>query len=369
MKIPFLNLYSINKPFHPEFKVALDSLLESGWYLNGKNCSRFEKEFSDYCGVEHCVGVANGLDGLKLVLMAWKEQGFIKPGDEVILPSNTFVATVLAVSQVGMVPVFAEPSLCSNNLSLESIQEVVSSKTKVIIPVHLYGRLCPMLEIMEYARKEGMLVLEDSAQAHGASINGQKAGSFGDAGSFSFYPGKNLGALGDAGAITTNNTRLAKLIRAIANYGSDKKYVHNYKGINSRLDEVQAAFLSIKLKNLHYEIANRQKIADLYLQSITNEHIEIPEAPKNNLEHVWHLFVITTKYRNALKDHLANCGIETIIHYPTPPHKQAAYMEYSQISLPIAEMLSNRVLSIPNSHVLTAGEQEYIINSINSFVP
>ncbi|MDX1538550.1 DegT/DnrJ/EryC1/StrS family aminotransferase [Arsukibacterium sp.] len=367
MKIPFLDLKKTNFRYENSFVDASKRVIESGWYIRGSEVQQFENVFAQYCGVRNCIGVANGLDGLKLVLLAWKILGKLNDGDEVIVPSNTFIATVLAVSDVNLVPVFCEPDPETFNITSDSLRSVITSKTKVIIPVHLYGRICPMPDINSIADEFGLLVLEDSAQAHGAELHGLKAGAYGHAASFSFYPGKNLGALGDAGAITTNDDELSSVIRAVANYGSYKKYEHVYQGVNSRLDEIQAAFLALKIKDLDIDNKRRQDVARFYSDNIENINIYLPAHPADIGEHVWHLFVVRTNYRQELQDHLSRLGIETMIHYPKCPHKQSAYKDMQHLTFVAAEELQHQVLSLPNSPTLTDEETSYIVKSINSF--
>ena len=367
MKIPFLDLKQLNSRYESSFIEASRRVIESGWYIRGTEVSRFEQNFASYSGAKHCIGVANGLDGLKLVLMAWMALGKIQEGDEVIVPSNTFIATILAVSDVKLVPVFCEPNPDTANIEASDIRKLITQKTRVIIPVHLYGRICEMEQIRALASEFKLLVLEDAAQAHGAELGNVRSGSAGDAASFSFYPGKNLGALGDAGAVTTNDEELANVVRAIANYGSYRKYEHQYKGINSRLDEIQASFLDIKLVDLDKDNALRQKIAKRYLDEIKNEDITLPKRPADAKNHVWHLFVVRSRNRLALQKHLSDLGVDTLIHYPTSPHKQKAYNEYCSLDLPIAERLQEQSLSIPISPMLTDDEVAYIICSLNTF--
>lgn len=369
--IDFLNLKEINSQYNNELKEACSRVIDSGWYIMGNELNDFEKNFSIYCNVKHTIGVANGLDALTLVLRAWKELGKIKAGDEVIVQANTYIASVLAITENNLVPVFVEPDPDTYNLSIKNIKAAITDKTKVILPVHLYGQISPMLEIMAIAQQYNLLVLEDCAQSHNASIDGKKAGNWGDAAGFSFYPGKNLGALGDAGAITTNDDQLAETIQALRNYGSHQKYLNIYQGVNSRLDEIQAAMLNVKLKYLDNETSLRQKIASTYLENISNPLIKLPlsvNAYKNNIElHVWHLFVIATKHRELLQKHLTENGIQTLIHYPTPPHKQQAYSQYKQLSLPITEKIHNEVLSIPIGPTMTNEEISKVIEACNSF--
>ncbi|WP_272694367.1 DegT/DnrJ/EryC1/StrS family aminotransferase [Providencia sp. PROV036] len=369
--LPFLDLKSINQQHQKELKEACERVIDSGWYIMGKELDNFENNFSTYCNVKHTIGVANGLDALTLVLRAWKELGKIKTGDEVIVQANTYIASVLAITENDLVPVLVEPDENSYNLSIENIERAITSKTKVILPVHLYGQISPMSEIMTLAKQYNLLVLEDCAQSHGAMIDDKKCGSWGDAAGFSFYPGKNLGALGDAGAITTNDDELANTLRALRNYGSHQKYLNLYQGVNSRLDEIQAAMLSVKLKYINKETETRQKIALTYLERINNPLIKLPlhaEVYKNNIQsHVWHLFVISTEHRDLLQTYLTNLGIQTLIHYPTPPHKQQAYRQYSILSLPITERIHKEVLSIPIGSSMAQNEIEEVIKLLNNF--
>ncbi|EPJ8280645.1 DegT/DnrJ/EryC1/StrS family aminotransferase, partial [Citrobacter freundii] len=334
--------------------------------IQGTEVKKFETNFANYCGTKHCIGVANGLDALVLTLKAWKMLGMIEEGDEVIVPGNTFIATILAISEVGLKSVLVEPDEESYNISISQINKNITDKTKVIIPVHLYGHICDMTEIKKIASENNLLILEDSAQAHGATKNGLKSGSWGDAAAFSFYPGKNLGALGDAGAVTTNHDELARTIRALANYGSIVKYEHIFKGVNSRLDEMQAAFLNVKIDYLDHEIKLRRNIANRYCSEINNEQISLPVV-KNQEEHVWHLFVIKTEHREKLKAYLDDKGIQTLIHYPKPPHKQQAYAEWGNITLPVTENIHRQVLSLPMDPTMTDAEIGYVIQAINGF--
>ncbi|HBQ4210890.1 TPA: DegT/DnrJ/EryC1/StrS family aminotransferase, partial [Escherichia coli] len=341
-------------------------VINSGWYIMGNELSTFEHDFAEYCGVEHCIGVANGLDALNLVLRAWKELRYIKEGDEIIVPANTYIASILAITENNLVPVLIEPSVDTYNIDVSLIEKHINPKTKAILPVHLYGQLCDMETIMKIARKHNLLVLEDCAQSHGAHINGVKAGAWGNAAGFSFYPGKNLGAIGDAGAITTNDPILAQVLRALRNYGSNKKYENIYKGLNSRLDEMQAAFLNVKLKYLDKDTIIRREIAKKYIKEINNKNIIVPRV-LNFDAHVWHLFVIRTSYRDHLQQYLNNNCIQTLIHYPIPPHKQKAYSECADLKLPISEQLHNEVLSLPISPVMSHDEVEYVINVLNRY--
>ena len=318
--IKFLDLKSVNGQYREDLIKAATDVIDSGWYIQGSQVDEFENEFALYCGAKHCIGVANGLDALSLTLRAWLELGKLKEGDEVIVPANTYIASILSITENHLVPVFVEPDALSYNVCPDNIMAAITPKTRVILPVHLYGRLADMPSIMEIAKHYNLLVLEDSAQAHGAIINSKKSGNWGDASGFSFYPGKNLGALGDAGAVTTNDYELSKTIRTLGNYGSHKKYQNRYKGVNSRLDEIQAAFLRVKLTYLETEIRRRREIAQIYHKSIENKKIYLPGNQSDltimSKNHVWHLFVIRTQKREALQQHLMKHGIQNQIHYP-----------------------------------------------------
>ncbi|NRN30285.1 DegT/DnrJ/EryC1/StrS family aminotransferase [Photorhabdus heterorhabditis] len=369
--INFLDLKSINRKYENELKEASSRVIDSGWYIMGKELECFEKEFAEYCGTKHSIGVANGLDALILVLRAWKELGKIKDGDEVIVPANTYIASVLAITANNLKPVLIEPDQNTYNLSPNNIISAITEKTKVILPVHLYGQISPMPAIMKIADEYNLLVLEDSAQSHGAEIADKKAGSWGNASGFSFYPGKNLGALGDAGAITTNDEELTTTIKALRNYGSHEKYKNIYQGINSRLDELQAAFLSVKLKYLNIETEYRRSIAKHYLENINNPYIKLPITIEQNAlhpeNHVWHLFVINCPHRDKLQQHLFENGIQTLIHYPIPPHKQTAYSEWNTLNLPITEKIHQQVLSLPIGPTITKEDAEKVITACNNF--
>ena len=310
--IQFLDLKTINDRHREEIIEACTKLIDSGWYVRGNSMKLFEDQFSSYCGVENCIGVANGLDALSITLRAWKELGQIKDGDEVLVPANTYIASILAITENNLLPIFVEPDSSTFNIDPINIEKNLTSKSKIILPVHLYGRVAPMMEIMEIAKDNNLLVLEDGAQAHGANFNGKKVGCWGDAAAFSFYPGKNLGAIGDAGAVVTNDTTLSSTIRAIGNYGSREKYFNSFKGLNSRLDEIQAAVLSVKLKYLDEDNELRRLVAKKYYNGINNPFIKI--HPVRGEDHVYHLFVVRTSYREELIEHLNNCGIQTLIH-------------------------------------------------------
>ncbi|WP_426726212.1 DegT/DnrJ/EryC1/StrS family aminotransferase [Cronobacter dublinensis] len=364
--INFLNLKKINENYKAELMQAVENVIDSGWYINGQEVTNFESEFAAYCDVQHAIGVANGLDALTLVLRAWKDLGKLQNNDKVIVPANTYIASILAITQNNLIPVLVEPNEQNYNLSASGIENAWDPSVKAILPVHLYGQISPMEEIRDFANDKKLLVLEDCAQAHGASINGNKAGAWGDAAAFSFYPGKNLGALGDAGAITTNDAELAAMLIALRNYGSHKKYENLYVGVNSRLDEMQAAILRVKLPYLDKENEARKKIAHRYINEIKNQHISLPVLGKEEA-HVWHLFVIRTQHRDLLQQHLTQSGVQTLIHYPLPPHKQQAYKEYNHYSLPVTERVHNEVLSLPMDPNLTAEEVSLVIKAVNEF--
>lgn len=364
--VNFLELKRLNAQYEDELKQACARVIDSGWYILGRETEKFEQEFADYCGVKHCIGVANGLDALTLTLKAWRELGKLQKGDEVIVPGNTYIASVLAVTEAELVPVFVEPNTQTHNICPEATEAAITEKTKVILPVHLYGQLADMPAIMALATKHNLLVLEDSAQSHGATLDGKKSGAWGDASGFSFYPGKNLGALGDGGAITTNDDELAETLRALRNYGSHVKYQNLYQGMNSRLDEIQSAMLSVKLKYLPEQTQARQQLAEYYLNEIRNPLVMLPEMAAKDA-HVWHLFVVRTSYRDALVKHLLDQGIQTQVHYPIAPHKQQAYKEFSHLSLPLTEQLQDEVLSLPMSPYLSDKERQEVVQAVNSF--
>ncbi|MFD0950338.1 DegT/DnrJ/EryC1/StrS family aminotransferase [Paraperlucidibaca wandonensis] len=370
--IPFLDLKSINAKYRAELVDACARVIDSGWYIGGSELAQFEQAFAQYCGTKHAIGVANGLDALILVFRAWKALGKLKEGDEIIVPANTYIASILAITENRLVPVLVEPDEQTYNVSPSLIEKAITPKTRAILPVHLYGQLADMPAIMAIAKRHNLLVLEDSAQAHGASINGKKSGNWGDASGFSFYPGKNLGALGDAGAITTNDDELAKTLRALGNYGSHEKYKNLYQGVNSRLDEIQAAMLSVKLKHLDTEMAQRRTVADAYTRGINNPLIALPtQALQNSVNdtesHVWHLYVIRCEHRAELQKHMLNNGVQTLIHYPIPPHKQQAYKSLSSLALPASELMHEQVLSLPIGPTITAEQVERVIAACNSF--
>lgn len=364
MKVPFVSFLPMEKELEKELRDSFDRVFKRSWYIEGEEDNQFENDFSNYCGSNYCVGVGNGLDALFLSLKALG----IKEGDEVIVPSNTYIATALAVTYVGATPIFVEPNINTFNIEPQNIEEKITAKTKAIMPVHLYGQACDMEPIMKIANKHNLYVIEDCAQAHGALYKGKKVGTFGNASGFSFYPGKNLGALGDGGAAITNNKELANKIRALGNYGSDYKYHHIYQGNNSRLDELQAAFLSAKLPHLDKMNENRRKIANKYLEGINNPNIILPTVPDYVLP-VWHIFGIRCKRRTELEEYLTSCGIGTNKHYPIPMHLQECYksLGYKKGDFPIAEEISETELSLPIYYGMTDEEIKYVIDRINEF--
>lgn len=364
--IKFLDLQKINLAYQQEIEERLLQTFRSGWYLLGNEVKTFEHNLKNYLGVEEVIGVANGLDALRLILRGYIEMGVMQPGDEVIVPANTYIASVLAISDNGLVPVLVEPDPLTFNLDISKIEEKITAKTKAVMIVHLYGRVVWSEELLALANKHQLKIIEDNAQAIGAEWNGIKTGNLGDAAGFSFYPGKNLGALGDGGAVSCKDAELAKTIRALANYGSNQKYVNIYKGLNSRLDELQAATLDVKLKYIDAENNRRREIAKRYTSEIKNPDIALPENPDNK-EHVWHLFVIRTSNRDALQNYLTENGVQTLIHYPIPPHKQEAYRELNVLTFPITERIHNEVLSLPISPVMSDEEIMQVINVVNSF--
>ena len=402
--IKFLDLQKINAQYAEELKQAAAEVIDSGWYLLGEQVRQFEENLAAYIGVKHAIGIANGLDALRLILKAWIEMGVMKEGDEVIVPANTYIASILAITDNRLKPVPVEPDIQTYNLDISLIERHITPRTKAIMVVHLYGQVCWSEEIEAIAKKHNLKIIEDNAQAIGA-IQGErrkekgqgirdkgqrikdkgqkKTGNLGDAAGFSFYPGKNLGALGDGGSVTTNDDELARIIRALANYGSTKKYVNDYQGLNSRLDEIQAAFLNVKLKYLDTENQRRREIAQYYCENIQKPGIILPVSadffnipeltpiPKpqtpNPLSHVWHLFVIRHPDRDALQNYLAENGIQTLIHYPIPPHKQLAYKQWNDFSFPVTEKIHNELLSLPMSPVLTNDEIKKVVQVINQY--
>lgn len=365
--ISFLDLNKINTQYQKQIREAINRVIDSGWYILGEEVEKFEKNFADYCGVKHCIGVANGLDALILIFSAYKEMGLMQDSDEVIVPANTYIASILAISANNLKPVLVEPDINNYNLNPQLIEERITNKTRAILPVHLYGRCCEMEMINKIAKKYDLKVVEDSAQSHGAIYHGKRTGNLGDASGFSFYPGKNLGALGDGGAITTNDDDLATIIKALRNYGSEKKYHNIYKGYNSRLDELQAAILAIKLQHLDYDNELRRDIANTYCNQIKNPKIVLPNYPANQESHVWHLFTIRSENRDQLQKYLTKEGIQTVIHYPIPPHKQKAYQELQKLALPITEEIHREMLSLPLYPHLEENDVKKVIAIVNNF--
>lgn len=360
--IPFLDLKKINEQYEEEIVSSIKRVVESGWYILGKEVEAFEEEFAKFCNVKHCIGVGNGLDALTLIIKAYG----IGQGDEVIVPANTYIASILAISANGAKPILVEPKLDSYNINPDLIEQEITKNTKAILAVHLYGQCADMKRINKIAKKYGLKVIEDAAQAHGAKYYDKRAGNLGDAAALSFYPGKNLGALGDAGAITTNDSELAKQLKALRNYGSQKKYVNLFKGVNSRLDEIQACVLRIKLKYIDIENEKRRKVAEYYRKNISNLKIVLPKV-NNEDSHVWHLFVIRTEERDRLQNYLSQNGVETLIHYPIPPHLQKAYSEWDETTYKITEKIHKEVLSLPMSPLLKMDDAKEISDLINRY--
>lgn len=365
--IKSLDLQKLNLQYQEEIEAKLLETFRSGWYLLGNEVKHFETNLASYIGSPNAIGVANGLDALRLIFKAYLELGQLKVGDEVIVPANTYIASLLAITDNRLKPVFAEPNIDNYNLDISKIEALITPKTKAIMVVHLYGQVCWSKELEALAQKHDLKIIEDNAQAIGAEWNGIKTGNLGDAAGFSFYPGKNLGALGDAGAVTCKDSLLAQTIRSLANYGSEEKYINKYQGLNSRLDEIQASVLDVKLKYIDADNDKRRKIAEQYCAEINNPKITLPELPINSGEHVWHLFVIRTNKREKLQKYLQENDIQTLIHYPIPPHKQRAYKYYNHLSFPITEKIHTEVLSLPISPVMEAAEVEKIIAIINQF--
>ena len=365
--IQFLDLKKMNQGHEAEFEQKLKGFLASGWYVLGKETEKFEKDFAEYCGTKYAVGVANGLDALILILKGYIKLGKLQKGDEVLVPANTYIASILAILQAELVPVFVEPNIETYNIDASKIAEKITPKSKAILAVHLYGQLSDMTSLSKIATENDLLLIEDSAQSHGAILENKRSGNLGDASGFSFYPSKNLGALGDAGAVTTNDRELAEVIKSLRNYGSEKKYHNQYIGINSRLDELQAAFLNVKLPTLDADNLKRRKIAKRYLAEIQNPLITLPSWDFSE-NHVFHLFVIRAKQRDKLQKYLLENDIQTMIHYPIPPHKQKALLEWNELSFPITEQIHGEILSLPMSPVLTNDEVSQVIETINKWM-
>ncbi len=362
MKIPFSTLNYLHKNIKDEAIKKFEEIYDSGWYIQGNEVKLFEKNFANYIGCKYCIGVGNGLDAIKIALLSLN----IGPGDEIIVPSNTFIATVLAISQIGAVPILVDPDIDTYNISYKNIKNSITNRTKAVVVVHLYGQSADMDEILEITKNNNLFLIEDCAQAHGAVYKGKKVGSFGDISCFSFYPGKNLGALGDAGAVLTNDKEYANKARALSNYGSNIKYHHIYKGINSRLDEIQAGFLNVKLKYIDDIISKRNEIANRYLHGINNKKIILPKV-KSDRNHVWHIFAIRTINRDKFQKYLKENNIETVIHYPISIAKQDAYVNDNINDLPLADLISSEELSLPLYYGMSDKEISYIIDIINKY--
>ena len=364
--IQFLDLKKINAQYRDELIKACAKVIDSGWYILGKEVEEFEKEFAKYCGTKYAIGVGSGLAALTMILRAYKEMGTVKEGDEIIVPANTYIASILAISENKLKPVLVEPKIDTYLIDPDKIEKKITSRTRAIMVVHLYGQTCEMDRIWEIAKKYNLKIIEDAAQSHGARYKERIAGNLGDVAGFSFYPTKNLGALGDGGAVTTNNEELAEIIRALRNYGSHEKYENIYKGLNSRLDEIQAAMLRVKLKYLDRENKRRKEIAQYYLDNIRNDEIILPKVLTDS---VWHIFPIRSKNRNKLQKYLRDKGIQTLIHYPIPPHKQVAYKEWNNLSLPITEKIHSEILSLPMGSHLSNDDVKKIVETINGWKP
>jgi dTDP-4-amino-4,6-dideoxygalactose transaminase len=367
--IKFLDLQKINLQHHDEIENALLRVYRSGWYILGEEVEAFENDLATYCSVKHAIGVANGLDALRTILKAYIELGVMQEGDEVIVPANTYIASILAISDNRLKPILVEASTETFNLDIDKIDEKITPRTKAIMVVHLYGRVCWSEQLVDLANKHNLKIIEDNAQAIGAEWKGIKTGALGHAAGFSFYPGKNLGALGDGGAIATNDDELSKVARALCNYGSNQKYVNTFLGLNSRLDELQAAVLKVKLKFIDAENEIRREIAAYYCDHIDNELIRLPHTPTNEKEHVWHLFVISSYYRDKMQQYLLANEIQTLIHYPIPPHMQQAYshLGYAKGDLPIAERMADTCLSLPIWPGMSINDIQWITQKINLF--
>lgn len=367
MKVPFLDLKKVNARYENNVLKATAEVLDSGYYILGNQVKAFENRFADYCGTKHCIGVGNGLDALRLILEGYKQLGKLKDGDEVLVASNTFIATIIAIKQAGLKPVLVEAETTDYNFDLNALKSKIGPNCKAIMPVHLYGKLSPMKAILEVAAAHNLLVIEDAAQAHGAEdSSGKKAGNFGDAAAFSFYPTKNLGALGDGGAITTNDDQLSAVIQKLRNYGSSSKYVNELLGFNSRLDELQAAFLSLKLKDLDTDNEKRRKTAQRYLEEINNPKIGLPHF-SGAKDHVFHLFVVQVENRDKFVEYLSKNNVGSLIHYPIAPHHQEALQFLNQESFPVCEQIHSTVVSIPMSPVITATEIDTVISVLNAY--
>lgn len=364
--IKFLDLQKLTQKYSAEIKAAADRVIDSGWFLQGRENEEFEAQYANYIGSKHCIGCANGLDALIWIFRAYVELGVMKAGDEVIVPANTYIATILAITENGLKPVLVEPTLDNLQIDENKIEEALTEKTKAICIVHLYGRCACTKKIIDICKSKNLKLIEDNAQAHGCTFEGVKTGNLGDAAGHSFYPGKNIGALGDAGAVTTSDGEFAKTIRALANYGSSKKYVFKYCGRNSRLDEIQAAFLKVKLAHIEEDNNHRQEIAKFYYENIKNPLVRLPKK-LSDANNVYHIFPVLCEKRDALQAHLSQNQIQTLIHYPIAPHKQECYKDWNSISLPITEKIHAQELSLPISPVLGLEEVKEVVRAINEF--
>ena len=364
--IKYLDLKKLNEPYEEIILEKTRSLLSSGWYILGKEVENFEREYASYCGVKHAIGVGNGLDALVLIFKAYIELGKLEKGDQILVPANTYIASILAVIEAGLTPKLVDVNLENYNLDIHAVKKAVEPKTKGILSVHLYGQITEGQEIRSFCDEHGLLMIEDAAQAHGAKEGLKRAGAIGHAAGFSFYPGKNLGCLGDGGAVTTNNDKLANCIKALRNYGSEEKYKNIYKGVNSRLDEIQASILTEKLKNLDQDNQKRRAIAERYINEIKNINVEIPLWDKTE-NHVFHIFGVRVKDRNHFQDYLHQNQIYTMIHYPIPPHKQDCMKEFSQLSFPVSEQIHREIISLPCHQMLIEKEVSFIIDVINNY--
>lgn len=368
--IDFLSLKKVNALYADELKTVAAQIIDEGWFLNGKWNNRFRNNLQQYIGASYVVPCGNGLDALRLIFRAYKELGIMQDGDEVIVSANTYIATVLAITDNNLKPVFVDPSEASFNIDIDKIEGAITSKTKAIAVVHLYGQACWSEKLDELKEKYGLKIVEDNAQAIGARWNGVHTGNLGDAAGFSFYPGKNLGALGDSGAVATNDADLACVVHALANYGSEVRYIHDYTGLNSRMDEMQAAFLDIKLRRIDERNNIRKQIAEQYMKGISNSYIRLPKIVNGDKDsHIFHLFVVRTAYRDQLQTYLKENEIESLIHYPTPVHKQRCYQAFNTVSCPVAEHIQKEILSIPISSVLEQNEIDKVIDVLNRFNP
>lgn len=379
--IKFLDIQRITDSFEPDLSQAVQRVVRRGWYLLGEEVSAFEKEYSEYIGSGHCIAVANGLDALRLIFRSYMEMGLMREGDEVIVPANTYIASILAITENRLTPVLVEPDISTYNIDLSLIEKKITPRTRAIMIVHLYGQACWSEQLEVIAERYNLKVIEDNAQASGAlaSYPGttKRTGSLGHAAGHSFYPGKNLGALGDAGAVTTDDDELASVLRAIANYGSSKKYINDYAGLNSRLDEIQAAVLRVKLPRLDNDNRRRREIAEYYCRNIVTPAIILPWSGEHfatfhditNQSHIWHLFVVRHPHRDKFQQYLTEKGIQTLIHYPVPPHRQRAYRGWNHLSFPVTELIHNEVLSLPVSQVMTDEEVEQVTEAVNSWQP